>query len=71
MVIRLPGGSQDHESRQKYSGSREAQERIGHCRQALQTFTVAVYEQEGLPSPGEEGALIGSVQGEGKEPETW
>lgn len=54
------------------SSSREAQESVGHCRQALQTFTVAVYEQEGLPSPGEEEALqIGSVQEEGKEIETW
>jgi hypothetical protein len=52
--------------------SRAAHERIVGCRQALQTFTTTVYEQEGLPSPGQEDALFeGSVPGEGKESETW
>lgn len=53
--------------------SREAQENIARCRQALQTFTTTVYEQEGLPSPSQENAVlqIGSVQEEGKERETW
>ncbi len=52
--------------------SREAHESIAHCRQALQAFTTTVYEQEGLPSPGQEDVLPeGSVQEEGKERETW
>jgi hypothetical protein len=52
--------------------SREAQESIAHCRQALQTFTTTVYEQEGLPSPGQEGALsFVQEQEEEKERETW
>src|SRR5262249_40882333 len=32
------------------SSSREAVARLAVCRQALETFTTAVYEQEGLPS---------------------
>jgi hypothetical protein len=52
--------------------SRAAHERIARCRHALQTFTTSVYEQEGLPSPGQEGALSeGWVPEEGKESETW
>ncbi|GHP00560.1 hypothetical protein KSF_106070 [Reticulibacter mediterranei] len=50
-----------------------AQEHLAQCRQALATFTAAVYEQEGLPQPStEEAAQIrrGEVE-EGKEPETW
>ena len=51
---------------------REAHESIVRCRHALQTFTITVYEQEGLPTPGQEDALqIGSVEEEGKESETW
>ncbi len=52
--------------------SREAQERLARCRQALQTFTTTVYEQEGLPTPGQEEALPGgSAQEDGEESETW
>jgi phosphoketolase len=52
--------------------SRAAHEHIISCRQALQTFTTTVYEQEGLPSPGQQEALSeGSVPEEGKESETW
>ncbi len=52
--------------------SRAAQERLTHCRQALETFTATVYEQEGFPSPNPEEALqIGSAQEEGEERETW
>jgi ChrB-like protein len=52
--------------------SREAQERITRCRQALQTFTTTVYEQEGLPSPSQNDALpFGEEQEEAKERETW
>ncbi len=52
--------------------SRAAQERLAHCRQALQVFTATVYEQEGLPTPNPEEALqIGSAQEEGEESERW
>ncbi len=52
--------------------SREAVARLAHCRQALETFTTTVYEQEGLPTPRQEEAWqIGSEQEEGKEQETW
>jgi hypothetical protein len=52
--------------------SREAQESIARCRQALQTFTATVYEQEGLPSPSRDDALpFGEEQEEGKEREVW
>ncbi len=51
--------------------SRVAQERLAHCRQALQAFTATVYEQEGLPTPNPEEALqAGSAQEEGEERET-
>jgi hypothetical protein len=51
------------------SGSQGAQERLAQCRQALQTFTSTVYEQEGLPSPSSaDASQIGSMQEEG---ETW
>jgi hypothetical protein len=51
--------------------SREAQERIARCRQALQAFTATVYEQEGLPSPSQDDALpFGEEQEEEKESET-
>jgi uncharacterized protein with PIN domain len=54
------------------SSSQEAQERLAHCRQALQTFTITVYEQEGLPTPNpEDASQIGSVQEEGKDEESW
>ena len=53
------------------SGSLEAQERLTQCRQALQTFTTSVYEQEGLPTPNPgDVSQIGSVQEEGEEGET-
>ena len=44
------------------SSSQKAQECLAQCRQALQTFTTSVYEQEGLPmpSPGDV-PQIGSV----------
>lgn len=52
--------------------SRAAQERLAHCRQALQAFTTTVYEQEGLPTPNpEEAWQTGSAQEEGEERETW
>jgi hypothetical protein len=52
--------------------SREAVARLAGCRQALQTFTATVYEQEGLPTPNLEDALqIDAVQEEGKDTETW
>jgi len=45
---------------------------LAHCRQALETFTTSIYEQEGLPQPSPEYTLqIGSVQEEGKVEETW
>jgi hypothetical protein len=50
------------------SSSQQAQERLAHCRQALQSFTTCVYEQEGLPTPHPED--IGSVKEEGEEGET-
>jgi ChrB-like protein len=51
--------------------SLQAQEHMSQCRQALQTFTTSVYEQEGLPLPNAgDGAQIGSAQGEGEEGET-
>jgi len=54
------------------SSSRDAQESIAHCRQALQAFTATVYEQEGLPSPNQEDALAFVQEPkEGKEKETW
>jgi hypothetical protein len=51
------------------SGNQEAQERLTQCRQALQTFTISVYEQEGLPilNPGD-ASQIDSVQEEGEAP---
>jgi hypothetical protein len=55
------------------SASTLAQEHLAQCRQALETFTSAVYEQEGLPQPSsEEAAQIrrGEVE-EGKEQGTW
>ena len=52
--------------------SRETVARLAHCRQALQVFTVTVYEQEGLPTPNpEDASQIGSAREEGKEQETW
>ncbi len=49
------------------SSSHEAQERLAQCRQALQTFTISVYEQEGLPTPNPgDISQIGSVQEEGE-----
>jgi Protein ChrB, N-terminal len=52
--------------------SRAAQERLAHCRQALQTFTTTVYEQEGLPPPNpEEAWQISSAQEDGEESERW
>jgi hypothetical protein len=52
--------------------SRAAQERLTHCRQALEAFTATVYEQEGLPTPNPEEALqSGSAQEDGEERETW
>jgi hypothetical protein len=54
------------------SSSREAQERLAGCRQALETFTTTVYEQEGLPTPNpEDTSRIGLVQEEGKDGEIW
>jgi hypothetical protein len=51
------------------SGSLEAQERLAQCRQALQTFTTSVYEQEGIPMPNfGDVSHIGSVEEVG---ETW
>jgi uncharacterized protein with PIN domain len=49
------------------SSSVKAQECLAQCRQALQTFTISVYEQEGLPTlhPGDV-SQIGSVQEEGE-----
>ena len=45
-----------------------AQERLAHCRQTLQAFTLTVYEQEGLPAPKSgEGLQIGAHQEEGEE----
>jgi hypothetical protein len=53
------------------SPGREALLRLAQCRSALQAFTTAVYEQEGLPTPSQEDAEpIGSVQEDGKEHET-
>ena len=51
------------------SSSREAVAHLAGCRQALETFTATVYEQEGLPTPNPEDAdPFGSAQGE---EETW
>ena len=51
------------------SSSREAHERLAQCREALQSFTHSVYEQEGLPIPNpEDASQIGSVQEEGEAP---
>ncbi len=51
--------------------SLEAQERLTQCRQALQAFTTAVYEQEGIPMPNSgDGAQLGAVQEVGEEGET-
>lgn len=48
--------------------SRAAQERLAHCRQALQTFTATVYEQEGFPTPEPEDiSQTDSVREERKE----
>jgi hypothetical protein len=45
-----------------------AQERLAHCRQTLQAFTLTIYEQEGLPAPHSgEGPQIGAHQEEGEE----
>lgn len=38
------------------SASREAVTHLAECRQALEQFTTAVYEQEGLPAPNAEAA---------------
>jgi vacuolar-type H+-ATPase subunit I/STV1 len=52
--------------------SRAAQEWLARCRQALQTFTTIVYEQEGLPLPElEDLSQIDSGQEERKDSETW
>jgi hypothetical protein len=51
------------------SGSQGAVTRLAQCRQALQTFTSTVYEQEGLPTPSSaDVSQIGSMLEEG---ETW
>ncbi len=51
------------------SSSREAVAHLAGCRQALETFTATVYEQEGLPTPNPEDAdPFGSAQ---EEEETW
>jgi hypothetical protein len=53
------------------TGSLAAQEHLSQCRQALQTYTTTVYEQEGLPAPNlGAGVQIGAAQGEGEEDET-
>jgi vacuolar-type H+-ATPase subunit I/STV1 len=49
------------------STSREAMEHLAGCRQALETFTATVYEQEGLPRPSSEDTkLFGGAQEEGE-----
>jgi hypothetical protein len=54
------------------SSSQEARARLAGCRQALETFTAAVYEQEGLPTPTpEDASQIDSGQEEGKDGEIW
>jgi hypothetical protein len=51
------------------SSSREAAAHLAGCRQALETFTTTVYEQEGLPQPEPlEASPIGAAQ---EEEETW
>ena len=51
------------------SGNQEAQERLTHCREALQTFTISVYEQEGLPTSNSgDASQIGSVRENGEAP---
>src|SRR5215471_12569667 len=47
------------------SSSREATAHLAACRQALETFTTTVYEQEGLPQPSpEEASPFGRAQEE-------
>ena len=52
--------------------SQRARAHLAGCRQRLETFTTAVYEQEGLPIPNpEEAPPISLEQGEGKGGKTW
>jgi hypothetical protein len=52
------------------AASKQAQERLIQCRQSLQAFTTAVYEQEGLPMQNSgDGAQLGAVQEAGEEGE--
>src|SRR5215472_1008116 len=54
-----------------HAASLQAQEHLTRCRQALQAFTTAVYEQEGLPMPNSgDGARLGAVQEVEEEGET-
>lgn len=54
------------------SSSQGAVAHLAQCRQALETFTTAVYKQEGLPTPNpEDASQIGLVQEEGKDGEIW
>ena len=53
------------------AASLQAQERLIQCRQALQAFTTAVYEQEGLPTPYPgDASQIGAAQEIEEEGET-